>query len=203
MLGELNRRLRRDWTILPVHIHAGFAGWRADRVERACRRLGFDCTVRRLDLPEAADRCFACARAMRRALFQAAAELGTAKVALGHHLEDVNETYLMNLLMTASGAAFVPRQELFRGSGVIIRPLYYADRLLIERYLRRAGIRAARNRCPFEHKGTRLAVRRFLERLYRSDHRIRTNLFWGIHNPKPDYLPGRRPAAVPGGPKKP
>jgi len=192
VLSEMNRRLRREWVVLPVHIDPGFAGWRAERVIRACRKLGLECSVRRLDLPPTTDRCYSCARARRKALFQTAAELGAKKVALGHHLEDVNETYLMNLLMTASGAAFLPRQDLFSGRIALIRPLYYASRPQIERYLRSAGIRPARSRCPFEHKGTRLVVRRFLERLYHQDLRIRTNLFWGIHNPKPEYSPRKK-----------
>jgi tRNA 2-thiocytidine biosynthesis protein TtcA len=198
-LADRSARRRLGWEILPVHVDPGFPGWDAGRVVRACRRLGFECSVRTLDVPAklvatGKDECFFCARARRRALFETARDTGARKVALGHHLEDVNETFLLNLLMTSSAAAIVPRQELFDGALTIIRPLYYLEKPMIADYLKRLGIRPARNRCPYERKGARLVLRRFLERLYRQDRRVRTNVFWGIHNLKPQYLP--RPVAT-------
>lgn len=204
-LKERNERRRLGWQLLPVHVNPGFPGWNADRVASACRRLGFDCRVVRLDIPArlaatGKDPCFFCSRDRRKALFETAAELGARKVALGHHLEDVNETYLLNLLMASTSAAILPRQELFRGEITIIRPLYYLEKPMVRDYLRHYRVRAARNRCPYEQKGARLMLRRFLERLYRRDRRVRTNIFWGIHNLKPQYLPvgsrGRRAPRV-------
>jgi len=106
-------------------------------------------------------------------------------------MDDVNETFLLNLLFTASGAAIVPHQEFFRGKLVLVRPLYYVDKPLIRRYIAARGVRPVRNRCPAERSSTRMQVRRILERLYRAHPRTRTNLFRGIHNLKPEYLPGR------------
>ncbi|MFO7676326.1 MAG: tRNA 2-thiocytidine biosynthesis TtcA family protein [bacterium] len=198
-LKDRNDRRRLGWELVPVHVDPGFPGWNSARVCRACRRLGLETVVRPIDVPAklaatGKDPCFFCSRERRKTLFRAAAELGARKVALGHHLEDVNETFLLNLLMTSSAAAFLPRQELFSGEVVIIRPLYYVEKPMIAGYLRRFGIRACRNRCPHEPKTARLVLRRFLERLYRQDRRVRTNVFWGIHNLKPAYLP--RPVAT-------
>ena len=66
---------------------------------------------------------------------------------------------------------------------------------MVLRYLRGAGFKPVRNRCPFERSSSRGTVRRFLKRLYAEDPRIRTNLFAGLHNLKAEYLPspkGRR-----------
>lgn len=200
-----------NWQLLPVHVNPGFPGWNPDRVVRACRRLGFDCRVLDLDMPvrlaaTGKTPCFFCSRARRKALFETAGSLGARKVALGHHLEDVNETYLLNLMMSSSSAAILPRQELLNDEIVLIRPLYYLEKPMIMDYLRHYRLRAARNRCPHQRQGARLMLRRFLERLYRQDRRVRTNIFWGIHNLKPAYLPrpvatrGRSPAGKePGG----
>ncbi len=196
-LNDYNRRSRKGWDIVPVHIDPGFPGWASDRVARACARIGLECRVVRIDVPARlratkTDSCFFCARERRKTLFRTAHRLGTRKVALAHHMDDVNETFLMNLLMGSSSSAFVPRQELFKGEIVIIRPLYYLEKPRITAWLRELRIRPVRNRCPFERSGTRRKFRRFLERLYRDDHRIRTNIFWGIHNIKPAYLPRTR-----------
>lgn len=193
-LNEYNTRSRKAWDLVPVHIDPGFKGWSSNRVVRACARIGLECRVIRIDVPAKlkatnTDSCFFCARERRKALFQTAHRLGTSKVALAHHMDDVNETFLMNLLMGSSSAAFVPKQELFKGEIVVIRPLYYLEKPRILAWLRELGIRPVRNQCPFERTGTRQKFRRFLDRLYRGDSRIRTNIFWGIHNLKPQYLP--------------
>jgi len=108
----------------------------------------------------------------------------------------------MNLLYTSSARTILPAQPLFDGKLLIVRPLYYVGRELVRRYLKGAGIRPARNRCPFERSSTRSTVRRFLERLCVHDPSIRTNLFAGLHNLKPEYLPTPkshpRPAVFPG-----
>jgi len=194
LLHWYNARRKKGWDIRAVHVHPGFEGWDSARIGRACARLGVDLIERRIDVPARIratqyDSCFFCARERRKALFRTATELGARRVALAHNMDDVNETFLMNLLMAASGTTFVPCQELFRGTLIVVRPLYYLDSGLIRRYLRSTGVRPVRNRCPFEKSGTRMVLRRFLKRLYRGDRRIRTNLFWGMHNLKPQYLP--------------
>jgi len=210
LLHELNQREARGWTIHAVHVDPGFPGWDSGRVVRACARIGLPCRVVRVTvasrtgagthfpegngMPVPSDNrslCFLCARARRKALFDTTSELGCRKLALAHNMDDVNETFLLNLLFTASGAAIVPRQEFFGGKLVLVRPLYYVDKPLIRRYLAARGTRPVRNRCPAERSSTRIHIRRILERLYRANPRTRTNLFWGLHNLKPEYLPGR------------
>jgi tRNA 2-thiocytidine biosynthesis protein TtcA len=101
----------------------------------------------------------------------------------------------MNLLYTSSARTILPVQPLFGGRLIIVRPLYYVDKDLVRRLLRSAGIRAVRNRCPHERLSSRGTVRRFLRRLYAADPRIRSNLFAGLHNLKPEYLPRPRRTA--------
>ncbi len=194
LLHEHNLRYHKDWTIHAVHIDPGFDGWSSRRVVRACARMGLDCRVVHQAGPGRTDKrspCFLCARARRKALFTVAAELNCRKLALAHNMDDVNETFLLNLLYTSSGAAIVPRQVFFGGKLVVIRPLYYASKDLIRRYLAAHAIRPVRNRCPYERASIRVRVRRILERLYRTSPRTRTNLFWGLHNLKPEYLPSK------------
>lgn len=194
LLLDRSRRHRANWDITAVHIDPGFGWWNPERVSRICHRLGVACRVIRLQPHPAlsADKpdCFWCARARRRALFEATSAAGATKLALGHHLEDINETFLINLAYASSGATMLPKQPLFGGALCILRPLYRITEDDIRYYLRHFGIRTVRNRCPNASTGARTLIRRFLQQLYRSDPRTRTNIFTGIHNLKPDYLPG-------------
>lgn len=197
LLVDHNERRRCGWQLRAVHIDPGFPGWNAARVTRACRRIGAECTVEQLDVPalmsESIERpCYVCSRARRRRLFELVRAGGASRLALGHHVEDVNETFLMNLLFSASGATCMMSQRLFKDTLTVIRPLYYFDNELIRRYAGATGIRRVRNLCPYERSGSRRSIRLFLSRLHRLEHRTTANLFWGIHNLKPDYLPPRQ-----------
>uniref|UniRef100_A0A7C4CCK5 tRNA 2-thiocytidine biosynthesis protein TtcA n=1 Tax=candidate division WOR-3 bacterium TaxID=2052148 RepID=A0A7C4CCK5_UNCW3 len=203
LLAHYSSHNRKNWHIVAVHVDPGFPEWNSTRIERLCRSLELSCTVIKLDIPgrtktSTLNPCHVCSRERRKALFETAARLGARRIALAHHMEDVNETLLMNLLYTASLAAILPCQSLFKGRLDIIRPLYYFDKPLIRACLRQQRLRPVRLRCPHERTSARVRLRRFLERLYRQNRRIRTNLFWGLHNPKPDYLPTRgRPHSLP------
>ncbi|MCX6843685.1 MAG: hypothetical protein NTX53_15565 [candidate division WOR-3 bacterium] len=197
LLDSLSHTGKRHWDMRAVHIDPGFDGWNSLRVARECQGIGVDCTVVRVDVPGCVkrtgrDSCYTCARERRKALFSFCEMLGSRKLALAHNLDDVNETFLMNLLYTSSARTILPSQPLFSGRLVIVRPLYYMSKELILRYLRSAGLRPVRNRCPFESSSSRGTVRRFLNRLYAQDPRIRTNFFAGLHNLKPEYLPAPR-----------
>jgi len=194
LLESLNRAGRRGWDLRAVHVHPGFENWNSARVVKACRAIGVECEVLRTDLQadgqrHGEDSCYTCSRERRRALFSYCDKAGSRKLALAHNLDDVNETFLMNLLYTSSARTILPAQPLFDGKLVILRPLYYVDKTLVRRYLKDADLRPVRNACPYECSSSRRVVRRFLERLYAEDPRIRTNLFAGLHNLKPDYLP--------------
>jgi len=200
LLESLNRKNTHNWELRAVHVEPGFEGWNSARIVRTCRAIGVECAVIRIGVPTGAgpsrhDSCYRCARARRKALFSYCDRIGSRKLALAHNLDDVNETFLMNLLYTSSARTILPTQPLFEGRLTIVRPLYYADKTLVGRYLKSAGIRTARNRCPYERSSSRETVRRFLKRRYAEDARIRSNLFAGLHNIKPEYLPRPRHSA--------
>jgi|WetSurMetagenome_2_1015567.scaffolds.fasta_scaffold47717_2 tRNA 2-thiocytidine biosynthesis protein TtcA len=202
ILESMNRTGKRRWDLHAVHVDPGFEGWNSARVAKACKTIGVACAVVEADLPSNAtragrDSCYACARERRKALFSFCSSNGIRKLALAHDMDDVNETFLMNLLYTSSARTILPAQPLFDGRLVIVRPLYHADKELIRRYLKSTGLRPVRNRCPFGRDSSRSTVRRFTERLYSHDPRIRTNLFAGLHNLKPEYLPAAKSYARP------
>jgi tRNA 2-thiocytidine biosynthesis protein TtcA len=69
--------------------------------------------------------CFYCALRRRTALFKLAFKEGYNKVAFGHHLDDIVETLLMNVMHHGNVSTMSPRVDLFKGQISIIRPLAY------------------------------------------------------------------------------
>lgn len=75
--------------------------------------------------PEGKTFCPICSRMRRGALYGFATEIGATKIALGHHREDIMETFFMNLFFNGTVKAMPPKLRSDDGKNIVIRPLAY------------------------------------------------------------------------------
>jgi len=78
--------------------------------------------------------CTICSRLRRGILYDVASELGATKIALGHHREDVLETFFLNLFFAGKIEAMPAKYKTDDGRHIVIRPLAYAREKDIEVY---------------------------------------------------------------------
>lgn len=92
--------------------------------------------------------CAICSHLRRGALHSKVLELGFNKVALGHHLDDVMETFFMSMIYTGQMRVFSPFTFLDRTGLTMIRPLVYLPAEEIISFVKHEKLPFIVNPCP-------------------------------------------------------
>lgn len=134
------------------------------------------------------DICFTCARNRRKQLFDYADQHNFNKLALGHHRDDIIETFFLNICYAGNISTMVPRQDLFAGTLSLIRPLAHLDKEDIRQVAGRLGLSPVRSSCPLGEQTRRDEIRQVLADLYRRIPEARTRIFSALGNVRHGYL---------------
>jgi tRNA 2-thiocytidine biosynthesis protein TtcA len=122
-----------DFEIVAVHLDQRHPGYPEHVLPEYLSRRGVRHRIEQQDtyavvkrvVPEGKTMCGLCSRLRRGVLYRIAAELGATKIALGHHRDDILETFFLNLFFGGTLKAMPPKLASDDGRHVVIRPLAY------------------------------------------------------------------------------
>lgn len=192
VLNDRRKFVPIKYELLAVHIDLGYPRSCARKLERHFKKSGVRYHIEKVDVLKKTKpkdiSCFWCSWNRRKALFEAASRFGCRKVALGHHKDDIIETVLLNLFFQGEISAMSPKQELFNGKIVIIRPLAYVEEYLIKRFAKEEGLPHETCLCPNSITSNRTKMAGIIRDIKRVCPDVKTNIFRSVKRIKTDYL---------------
>lgn len=133
--------------------------------------------------------CFLCSWNRRKALFTVAKEQGCSKIALGHHMDDMLETLLMNITFQGAFGTMPPKLVMRKFDMTIIRPMCLVHESDLQELAQLRGFRKQLKNCPYEHESHRSEMKGVLKQLERMNPEARYSLWGSMSNVQSELLP--------------
>jgi tRNA(Ile)-lysidine synthase TilS/MesJ len=209
-LAEMRRFYPRRYELVALTIDPCFGGVPGDYsgVEKLCEELGVEYVIKRTELAKVIfetrkekNPCSLCARMRRGALHDAAKEAGCGKLAMGHHLDDAAETFMMNLLNGGHIGCFSPVTYMSRKDLYVIRPMLFCRESEAARVVRRLGLPVVKSSCPADGTTERQAVKDMLTGLEKKYGDVRSKIIGAMQDKGVDGWKPGSPSSVYSGAK--
>jgi tRNA 2-thiocytidine biosynthesis protein TtcA len=198
LLWSLRERLSRVpiyYSFVPIYIDLGFEDSPSHQMEAYFNKEGFPLQIEYTDYGVRAhsnenreNPCFLCSRLRRKRLFELCDELGCNKLALGHNKDDIIETLFLNMCYGGEISTMAPLQPFFGGQLTVIRPLAHVGEKTIGEFAKSHGFPRFSNPCPTAKGSKRSEIKEMLGRLYKTNKKIKGNIFRAMSHVKRDYL---------------
>ena len=124
--------------------------------------------------------CSLCAKMRRGVLHNTAKELGCNVVALGHHFDDVVETFMLNLFFEGRLGCFQPVTYLSRTDLTLIRPMVYMPEKDVRYFSSKAELPVIKSPCPADGNTQREEIKKLIGDLDRKHKGLRYRIFGAI-----------------------
>lgn len=190
-------RLRRpsaNFSFTALHVHTDFAPPLPEGILKSFEYWNVDFkqievnTLERVK-PGHKMSCYWCSSQRRLELNRYAAENGYNKVCLGHHLDDILETAIMNALHKGTLSTMIPRLKYDKFPVTIIRPLCYTPVEVIVEHAKKQGYFGYTCTCNYQENSDRKSARKKLEVLTGGDEKTKMRLMTALKNVNLEYLP--------------
>lgn len=192
-LANLSRFYPKKFEVKALTLDMGYnSDWSG--IKKYCDGLGVPYTVKYTNIKEVVfdyrqeeNPCSLCSKLRRGALNDLAIEEGCNKVALGHHNDDVLETFMLSLLYEGRINCFAPVTYLDRTNLYSIRPLIYVRECDIKSLVKRMELPVLESKCPADKNTKRQDMKEIIKMLDKSVNAgLKKRMFTAIQNGRID-----------------
>ena len=188
-LANLSRYYPKKFSVIGLTVDMGY-GLDYTEIKKYCESFGAEHKVKYTNIKEIVfderkepNPCSLCAKMRSGALNDFAIENGCTRVALGHHNEDVLETFFLSLMYEGRINCFPPVTYMDKTDLYRIRPLIYVREGDIKGAVRRLGVPVLHNPCPADGNTKRKEMKDLIARLNKEmNPGLKKRLFTAIKN---------------------
>lgn len=155
-----------DIVAVTIDIYSGNEDY--SHLQKFCDELGVELIVEKTDINQIVfeerkekNPCSLCAKMRRGALNSVANRLGCNKIALGHHLQDVIETFFLSLLYEGRLSTMKPKSYMTNSQLTLIRPLFLTHEKSIKSISKDFPVK--KSKCPADKNSKRQDVEKMID----------------------------------------
>lgn len=159
---------RYEIMAVTIDIYSGNEDY--SHLQRFCEGLGVELVVEQTDIHQVVfderkekNPCSLCAKMRRGALNSVAVKYGCNKIALGHHLQDVIETFFLSLLYEGRLSTMKPKSYMSNSQITLIRPLFLTHEKTIFSVSKDFPVK--KSKCPADRNSKRQDIEKLIEHI--------------------------------------
>ncbi|MBO8129108.1 MAG: tRNA 2-thiocytidine(32) synthetase TtcA [Peptococcaceae bacterium] len=144
-----------DFQLEAVHINLGWGEVDTGPLEALCTKLDVPLYLKSYPVASIIQKrgekspCALCAKLRSGIVNSIALDVGAGLVATGHHLDDVVETFFLNMIFAGQLKTFLPKTYLSNTGLTLIRPLVYVTEKTLASLREKEGLPLIHNPCPY------------------------------------------------------
>ena len=186
-LALLKNFYTKKFEVKAITLDLGYEGGDYLKIADFCKMLNIEYIIEKtqikqivFDIRKEKNPCSLCANLRRGALNNAALKHGCKCVALGHHYDDVIETFMLSLLYEGRINCFSPVTYLEKAEIKLIRPLILTNEYYIKSISRRYELPVSKSPCPADKNTKREEIKSQINLLSENNPEIRKRIFSAV-----------------------
>jgi tRNA 2-thiocytidine biosynthesis protein TtcA len=200
LLSALKKRAPIDFSIVAMNLDQKQPGFPENVLPDYLNSHGVDYKIITEDtysivkekIPEGKTTCSLCSRLRRGIIYRVAREIGANKIALGHHKNDIVETFFMNMFFGSKLKSMPPKLLSDDQTNVVIRPLAYIEEKDIISFSKTMNYPIIPcNLCGSQENLQRNKVKSMLNSWEKEQPGRLNNIFQSLTNVEPSHLADR------------
>lgn len=191
LLSEYRRFSPERFDVIGISVDLRFDGNDTDfsAIENFCKNENVEFFVERTDIGKIVfderkekSPCALCSRMRKGALYDSAIKYGCNKVALGHHANDLVDTFLLSLFYEGRLSTFAPKSYLSRTGLTLIRPMIMIEESDVTPVAKELPV--VKSKCPADKDTKRAFVKTAVKELGKTVPNVRDMLYVALTHPE-------------------
>lgn len=197
LLHKLSFRSDRKFEVFSFTLDQSQPGWDDSGLRDWLDDKGYNYKILTRDtysvvidkIPEGKTYCSLCSRLRRGNIYSWAEQNGFAKIALGHHRDDLIESLLMSIMYSGMMRSMPPKLLTDNKKHIVIRPLAYCQEADIAEYAEQQEFPIIPcNLCGSQTNMTRQKIKQLIHELAADNPKIPGNILAALGNVSPSQL---------------